>query len=262
MDLDNHSPPQTAPGDPHGEESPSGLETQEAHSPAASAGRAPSAARTAGTYPSPTVHQASGWPHPCLVGPRPPCVGDGPALEATAGQGGWLPAGPRNEWLLQEHRDRGPVASVMPRPLPCGVPAEAAQLSGPRPCLALRAPAPPRPSPHPAREASRIPEGSAVCSSSAGKFGPGANCECTRPAPTSAAQHLQSPRHGPASGRGLRLRACEPGAGPRAGLLVPAGSHGGNFQHKDRMPESEGNCSANFRSDQNVLSIKSRLKKC
>ena len=137
--------PQQAPGDPHGEESPSGLEMQEAHSPAVSAGRAPSAARTAGTCPGPTVHRASGWPHPCLMGPRPPCVGDGPALEAAAGQGGWLPAGPRNEWLLQEHRDRGPVVSVMPRPLPCGVPAEAAQLSGPRPCLALRAPAPPGP---------------------------------------------------------------------------------------------------------------------
>lgn len=55
--------------------------------------------------------------------------------------------------------------------------------------------------------------------------------------------------------------ACPP-ASPRARLPVLAGSHEGNFQHKDRMPERGGNRSANFRSDQNVLSIKSRLKKC
>ena len=57
------------------------------------------------------------------------------------------------------------------------------------------------------------------------------------------------------------MYACPP-ASPRARLPVLAGSHEGNFQHKDRMPERGGNCSANFRSDQNVLSIKSRLKKC
>lgn len=74
------------------------------------------------------------------------------------------------------------------------------------------------------------------------------------PASISTVRHLQARQSLPT---GPRLSVCPPASAPAAGACrQPRGKFSAQ---KPCARERKGNCSANFRSDQNVLSIKSRL---